>query len=564
MKQYNIFKKAQSKDELQYDMYGDVHMSRVRSDRDVSGSDTSFADTELLFNFNLRRDTYWVPGMSCFRLRLEYKKFTAANPPVQIQFLHKDNIALPYNIFACLLSKVELRKNQKPIETINNFVSQVDSLMKRISTTSTFKDKFLKDSAIFDSNFQNRVKLLSIDGDVEEEIEKLSKTELEAARVAQGGIALGDVAWTRLSRTVTFVGVTVSTYFKIGDIFLFPQSIIVAQSHELRGGVVTSIPTTATMVISEISNYAFPVTANLAAAASIWYRIRTMARQSINIEIEWSPEFDLLKESVLYPGSYEIMLQPLPLAQYRKNALETFSELAHVGQNGTVGTAGFNLTVRSIHYMLATIKSTPLNDITYFIRKRYIQCKAKNFPTGSITTTEQSARFDVPKGCRALAFAFQTANDTNSTINSPSLFKSGKSLIDPTKRNQEQFLNSFYIEINQQTYPSYKEYPERKFASTGDTDFLSYVWKNNQVQLGASSLGEASESYKEWLNAGPYYYFNLMPDSSQQARELEIYFTFSRSWVGESVRLLLFIIQDELYEEKIVKGRTAYVKVSKV
>ena len=552
MRQNNIFKKALSKDELHYDMYGDVHMSRVRSDRDISGSQTAFADTELLFNFNLRKDTYWVPGMSGFRLRLDYTNISAG--AAVTQFKHKDNRALPYNLFACMMSKVELRKNQKPIETINNFVPQVDTFMKRISTTSAYKNKYLGESAILDPNFQNRVKLLSIDGDVEEEIEKLDEDELN---IGQPGTTTFAYA---LNGTITAAAgapaADFRTSFKVGDIAQIADQAINVQA--LRGGVVTAV-TALTLTIEEISNYTFPTLVVAAHLANKVYRIRTMARQSTAIELIWSPAFDLFQASVLFSCSYEIMLQPLPLAQIRKNALESFAEVNH----GILAN-NYNVTFTSIHYMLATIKGPPINDLTYFMRKRYIQCKANNFPVGAINTTEQSARFDVPRGCRALGIAFQTANDTNSTINSPSLFKSSKTLTDPAKRDQEQFLSQIYVEINQQTYPSYKEFPSRVLDVNGDTDLLKYVWLNNQMQLGSTSLGEGSEGYKEWLNAGPYYYFNLMPDSSQQARELEVYFTFSRVWASESVRLLLFIIQDELYEEKIVKGRTAYIKVTKV
>ena len=255
-------------------------------------------------------------------------------------------------------------------------------------------------------------------------------------------------------------------------------------------------------------------------------------------------------DKYLPSGDYEIVLNPQPETVYRILAFESDTTLP-------TGTAT-NLSISRIHLNVATVEGPRMDNGKYALSLDHIECQSNKLLSQNLSQTN----FSVSSATKALVVAYQD-NRINTGVMSGSKFTisedanpltAGKS---PLLRLGAAKLTRLYVQYDGLQRPSPDADP-RLDSDTGGLPTghfeLTERYYETQAETGMINDEAGPENLEEWLERGPYYYFNWNRDSRSGATRVVVNQEFSSAGAVSYGNVLLFSISETSAEITIRNG----------
>lgn len=459
--------------------------SEVQALRDISGD--NFNRGQIRYKWGNHGSYYcWNPSKSFMKIRLSITDGAGTS-------LLADSGIAP-NMFLCdnLWQRMCLRVNGVEVSEINDYVSQVASLQKRMFTKS-----------LLDSSLLNEFSEPSI-------LER-------GARLVPGGInlnleywiskfpdVLNTVAWTsQTTGIVTFTdgGVAFGNFvptslYKVGDIFSVSVGNIV------RSGTITKIIDNLNMLVTGNQH-----AANLGATTitnSLMSVLRPTNKNYFSSLVQTSAReieciykiplgfFNL--DKMLPSGSYELILTPQPGTDFQRHCIESFvSKDVGAGNDFQVN------IVNCLLYICNGEVEKPLNSMDLVYNSCRLQAQVLN------TNSSIQKDFVVNPRSHALTLTFQDQAAGTDTSYSRTKFK--------IRNDVDLTLLRFYIRYAGVELPN--PYPSMSFNTTV-TQYLTQRYAESLLYAQRYYQRGGIETFGEWLERGPYYHFTYKPNGQDR------------------------------------------------
>lgn len=477
--------------------------NQIPSTRDIQGS--NFANSNISFPFQVPQGS-WSPHDSYFRLRV---KITKANGD---PLTGEDDIAPNMDIMSNLFTNISLKINGVVCDSVCDYLPQISALKHRSQNSKGSLDGVLSSTNWMQYDQRERLRLVSSDG-----LDKYHPVTHGVGRLALGYDALNTITMTA-DGTCTFDagggGAPVDPNpFQVGDILF-----ITADGPH----IVTSVTSSLIMNVSPGSVFA--------AGAFDFFRQPATSVPSYdrgNIEIIYKPPLGIMDEAYLPGGKYEFIFSPHPKNNYANMAVETVRSNKAQDTDFKLHVEDFKLYV----YQLVNGNQDFSESEDVVLNYNRIICTSE-----SITATGglQQKNFQLDGKIEALAVAFQDQGYASDTRRSASKFK-----VQPSsallKDDLGLTLSRLYI---QGPGDLKKPQPDADPSFIKPDDYLTQRYFETLANTGNIIDGE---SRTDWIERGPYYYFNWSA-SDTNGEKAHVYYQFSSDLSNKANILFFYFI----------------------
>jgi hypothetical protein len=518
---------------------------QVAADRDSTG--TNFANGVIRFPFSVSSNQRFLPSRSYFRIRLGLTDDGGA--PLDLN----DDVALSMNPASCLWSQGEVRLNNTTVSRCSDYWSQIDNLEKRKDKSNSWFDTVGNSVEVLQPKQQERANLTASDGLLPDGAPRASPLS------ALGIAAPNQVAYTAASGVLTFtqnggpVIPDLSQLFPAGSKIRFtadaPAGFTAGDYEVLASGA-------ATVNIAPVSVAAGDVAAINVTDGILSVQAVQADRRISNIELCYQPHpLSLFKcERALPLGQWEVQMTPSQDSVWKKRIIESL-----IGDKASG--VDYNVEVQQIYFYAAMVETSRVDNLTYLIDLENTRCMTDKVTNNGLT----QETFNVSPTTYALTVAYQDQRAGNQTNISQPKFKSYQDLqadIPPANSDipladQATQLTRWYMQYGGQKYPQVDWDAE----FTGDTDHLTQLYMNTQLQCGGYMDSGGAEPFSEWIDRGAYYHFLTPRDGSSVDTRVVVNQQFvSGTTQVQNMQCLLFDHSRAAIQVTIKDGRVQNVQ----
>lgn len=512
---------------------------QITATRDVTGN--QFPNGIIQFRFETGGNTWFMPSMSYFRIRAKLTSVaTAAAAPIAIQSL--GDVAPNMGMAANLFKSCEVRLNGQTVERVSERLPQVDALKTRKGKSKAWLDSIGKSTNYWDYDFASRQQDVSVDG------YETSQTNIlpaygEILTAAQAGLAGTSI--TYIGGVLTFTGGT-------PDILNGPGKLREGDLLTGAGNAIYLIVRVITATTARVQVQNDVTTITPGAEAFTVLKIENASRNDVqgknSFELVWQPPLGFFDVPHAIPpgGSWTVEFNPENASQFKKNAIESDVKDRDVVTSPTVA-GQFDFEIIKFEMYLYTVDSARFDNGSYFLDIHNMRCQIENMQNDS--TSLQQKNFDVAGKTTALTLAFQDQLEGTDTRRSRSKFKirrvTNAAAGADAPRGQDMLLDRFYINYNNMQKPS-PDFDGQYVSQQGNMELdqvnqLTHRYVDTMMQSGGYHTEGGAETFLDWINRGPYYYFVWPKDAVENNTRVNVNYKFSQAFDGATNhKILLF------------------------
>ncbi len=515
--------------------------TQVPSTRDVTG--TNFPGGAQHYRWQTAGVRWWIPSRTYVRMRGRLLKADGVT-----QVVIGDDVAPNMGLMAALYQSAEFRMGGKTIARVSDFMPQVDALQKRTQKSKSWLDGVGKDLEYWEPDFYQRQAEVTSDGYYTDEKAQFVPPTA-ATRLAMGFDPLTTIEIVAATSRAVFAAAAGAA----PDIINL-QPIHVGDVITLANAVRYSVTRIVSALIAEVTVLNLPTILNDAAAADAFTveRVQDYQEQkSFNrsgLEVIWQPPLSIWGVSHGMPaGEYELVLNPQNSAVFEKRAIESL-----VGDQNAPG--DFRFIVDDLFVYLATAEGPSVDNLSYFMSLEEVRCQVDQIDAN---TSLQQKNFDVSPAAYALTVAFQDVDANVDTRRSGSKYKIRQIVgFEDEYPSAELALQRMFVRYNGEQKPS----PDADPNFLSPDGFMKSRYAETLLYSGAYFDCGGGESFRDWVDRGPYYYFSYPKDGSSESTRVNVNYQFRRS-LGATGRVLLFDHYRSMVLVSIVNGRIQDVVV---
>jgi len=543
--------------------------TQVAPSRDVTG--VNLPNGAVHFKFDVSGDEWWVPSRSKFRIRLKITDDTGADNTPGNAIDLSDDIAPNMNWPSALWKSVQFRIKGDTIESIDDYLPQCDTLLKRLTKSKSQLDSQDNLLTWMSPSQCDRANLLSVDGLYSNhnmcwgQQRSLVSVGFTAADTyeAKAPVAAG-------SRTQEFVMVSVA-----GSDLLTTNLLQVGDILEVNVGVgvigkafqVIKIKTALTFDVLALNHIPVAAAAQIVGNFNL-YRGQNQSPQRGGLEAEWNPELGVCNiDHALPAGSYEFVLNPRNTSDWMEYIIES-------AVSAKVQQTNFKVFITDIYYYAHTVRGPVVENDSYYLSLNCINANAENI-TSSNSSLQQKF-FDVSESNYALAVAFQDQLATSpNTLRSITKFKirplevagAAAGSIDASYPSGELALKNFYVQYSGQQKPMPQlenDYKRADAPVTGPNNgYINNLYYDTMAYSGALWNQGGCESVTDYLERGLVYFATWPRDGRSRSTKVNVNYQFQNNLVENSGNVILFDFYKKQVIIEIREGRVVKVRMDK-
>ena len=524
--------------------YREVTCKRSVADQ-LNNQTSVFAQGIQDFDFSVSGQNLWIPHMTYFRIDYTIIK-TANGTAEQKPICLNDGIALADGWANALYNNCYFRCGGQDVSSCTQYVAHAGMLKARLGYSKGWLDTLGRDgTGYLDADLGRRINKLAIDGSTRSDGVKDYRsykdltlgTDTDANAYADtvgtiGGIVLDGATGYPLTANVT--SSEVETEFEV----LFANGYLrVGDTVSLNGvayGTIASV-TSATILVINV-NVGFNI-ANAQAGLLNISRATNSRLGRNNGFVYWQPPlgiFDVVGNKPLSSGDFKLQLNPNP--NYQTAVIESLtSRLPYSSRNGT---SSYQFVINNVLLYVAQAKASIPSSMSEIYPLTEIQVMNKAMQNVNNSAT-QNLDFSVPPSTFALAVYVQRSDAGTTTQLPLTRFKVGWEPIGSITAggaplpNQalDESLSSLMI-----TYGSVTKPPSLYSSNYGlvggqpaqnGIDQMQQRWIQS-VQNNGTFLAEGGvESYSDWLDRGPIYYWDFSRDANDSSTYVNVQIAYN-------------------------------------
>lgn len=300
------------------------------------------------------------------------------------------------------------------------------------------------------------------------------------------------------------------------------------------------------LVVEPLLNVDVDFTADGAATNDFARVVKTAAgspsRRVRAFELTWTPDcLSIFKvQEALPAGKFELTMDPQTANSYKQRAIESLV-------TKTPGlTNDYDFKIVDMYLYVATVESTRIDDISYYLSLDETRCQVKDtFTAGTLT----QKHFDVSPSTYALTVALQDEAAGTLTHISASKFK--------VRNDVERNLSRMFINYAGQSKPSPDSDASYDAAAARDNTTQRYL--DSILQSGQYFRDGGSESLKEWQERGQMYHFAFPRDGRDRSTRVQVNAQIQTS--AANTRLLCFDHYKSIAHISVKDGRVVDVNL---
>jgi hypothetical protein len=507
----------------------------------------NFGNGVISLRWALDESTWFIPRDCYISMRVRvgrYKGDDQAHLTVQ-GITMADNISLPFGVIPNLINKMQIKCNNKTIESIDENIPQVESLCVRQKMSGQWQRNFGNAANYWHPDYNQRAKYLASDGynnniDISNVTDNDVYTRVET--FAGSGLVAENAAWAAVAKTFTWVAgpdLTAAPLLKVGNYILIQSALNANIQH------ISRIVTVVGLVLTVDSAYN---NANVAAnvANNALFNIRAIkpagranlinpSRGVQEFELIWKPlSLGFLNVDHAICGSnarweFEIT----PFNKYEKRALES-----PYGTNVDVNTGAINsylFQVKDFKFYIKTCRGPKIEKLEYYIDMNKVKCHTQSLTNNGATT---QTTIDIQPSSYALTWALQDARVGSHPGYSSSLFIHNN--------GQQRSLKRYSLRISNFSAPNPDA--DYNYIEGGDlvdgnpvkgTDYMVEPYIRNSMYDG-SYFDSTHESLIEWRDKLGQYFHHLFLRSGTDKEARCYLLTNFDGQLTETPRILLF------------------------
>jgi hypothetical protein len=485
-----------------------ISYEQIVPHRSVVGA--TFPNGVINMEFSCDNVGWWIPSRTYLRIRLNLFKTGTTS------LLSSDGIAPAMNLVANLWDNIKLFVNGKVINEMTQYISQIDTINGRLTKSKEWLDNVGMSLNYWDANFNKRLNELAFDGMAEDK------------GISYGTEILGSVfdPLFKATTTIAYVSATGVLTFGTGDIGALPHfnpgdQIISKNALSLnRIYVVESMLSATTLKVQTGLGDV------VAAADAFYVRQIHIAKQSkrrrYGLELIWNLPLGFFKIDKAIPtGTFRLQMTPaVGASTYKYRAVESLA--------AKVPVTNYDISVVNMYLYVCRVEgpSVPNGQRTYVYEE--VNCSQETATTGQ-------KRVEINPYTDALCVAYQHNNAGGSTLYSPSMMKSDS--------NVEQTITALQLRYAGQTKPDPKSDTVHTALVNNGTAYYDYLMQrylDTHIYSGNIFKPGGPESYDDWLERGPIYFFQWPKGSKNQDTTVIVDQTFSGTMTNTSMLLLSY------------------------
>ena len=457
------------------------------------------------YNFSVGGASLWLPKKSYFKATMRIT-YNGAQAVIQNQ------VAFADNVIGNLFDNIYFRGGGQDISSIVSYAPQASILRQRLTKSGAWLNSMGKDVFALDSNFNSRVNKVTVNTDLEEEVERInlgaSDHRLDYTLAFSTAGVITGVNTNFSGNGVSDVtvnggaGQPAVPLLRVGDYIDVQQA---------DGGIVR-VKVTA-VGSATAATYAPALTSDVGATAGL-FAYRGQGKKTTYTAL-WKPPIGIFdSDKALGSGDFRISLNPN--ARYKTAAIESVATL--VPAPGSV-----NFEILELKLYIALIQDTVQQSgvESLFFSEQHIQSKP-------MTGLANSLDFTVPPSTKMIAFFLQSNKAGSDTRIPPSKFRA--------LGNYELGVKSFQLTYANRSRPSTKW--ESGFDTTRNT-MQQRFWDTYQ-ECGLAELQGGTETMQEWMDRGPIYVYRFDRDSNDKSTLVQLQLEVDRYEPNCNVMLCAF------------------------
>lgn len=504
---------------------------------------TNFAQGNQDYNFSIGNPTAWLPHKSYFRVTMSLRALRRnANGVQQVpaQPTFQDQMAFADGAIACLYNNVYFRAGGQDVSSIVNYVPQAHALKTRVMKSGAWMKSIGKSAYMVEADFQKRVAQIASDDPLFSDDHEGSYINLTTLPSVPNNVNIdgttGVVSAGGLNPVTPIYG-----NLEVGDFVTINNGA--AYRVMVAGGAGTL----------ELS-YRGGNLANVNLSYGIRPTRRDGGQRNIIFGL-WQPPIGIFQhDKPMGPGDYRFALNPnsnyqrAAVQSTRLNGLNNVDPPALLTDDGGLvpssdpnsnfATNGdFALNILDVKLYVATVKVSIPQEISM------LELIEMEVITKPISSANASYEFVVPSSTIALAFFSQSGAAGSNTMVPPTMFRQD-ALANP--QSNQNLLRSLQITYANCTKPStrwgsdYNNVVGSGAAAVGTVNELQQRYNDDLQETGLIANHGGAESFGEWLQRGPYFYYSFNRDREDRSTQVQVAAEFASFEAGANLMLVAF------------------------
>lgn len=524
---------------------------------------TSFPGAPHSFKWSCVGTEYWLPSQTFFRMQYKLTRNDGTS------LTYEDHIAPDINMCANTMQSAEFRVGGRVVCSINDRIPQIQALKQRINK-SKGQQGFMNsishtdaDLAVRARRFINNaqsdaehIRVVAATGGVHPRVATI-RHEATHSTIELHATGAGDPnVFTALQLSMIEPGNFL--FLKNGIQISAPVRILGVTQGDNGAGKGTAVgavgSATSTKVLVESCAHLYPRQDNRALDTVIFTNNQmhdtpyTSSNRSEQ-EVFWQPPLGIFDVQHAMPaGDYELYLTPKSAADYSK-VIESWVTDTNKSE-GATNQYLFEVTKWELY--VATVQGPRFDSGTYLLDLDGVGCRSER-----VLNKDDERIMDVAPSTHALTIAYQDARVLNDSAFSPAKFNAYSN---NRHLNISNTLSNLYVQYAGQTYPQ----PHYRPSLTSSQDLMSKLYLDTQLATNAYMDVGGTETYEEWRQRGPYYYFKTPKDGQDRSTRVNVnhQFTFPDNQ-GDNLHCLVFDHYYEVATISVTDGRVTSVTVQK-
>lgn len=513
---------------------------QIPPDRNATGA--NFSAGVIRFPFGVDGQSYWVPAQSYFRIRMNITK--ADGEPLNVS----DQLGLNMNPASCLWQSGEIRMNNQTVSRCSDYFAQIDMLEKRLDKSRAWIEYTGNSTEVLDYDLKRRLNVTASDG-AEGSSAPQEQLSLDFED-DMGFAAANQVAWTQATGTLTF---TANGARAIPDLRTFINSgdVVTCELGGLAGkGLIVTAVNAATLIVTGTALPADIAAANIGANAVALLRNAQRDREVEFIELNYQPlALSLFKCNKAIPAAQiSVELTPSQESVWKKRVIESL-----LGQGDKAAGTDYQVNIEQIYMYAATCEGPRVDDKTYLLDLESTRCMADAITSANLSQNT----FNLSPSCHAFTVAYQ---DNRAGVNSSVSATKLKSYNNAADESVDENLERWYAQTKGQRFPQVDYDAE---LSEGK-DYFNQLYMNSILACGAYHDAGGAETFKEWIERGPYLHWKVPTDGSNVDTRFAVNQSFAAGSQTNQTQVLLFDHYREAVQVVVKDGRTQLVSAFEV
>jgi len=529
----------QSMSRMQYD--------QVAPTRTVVG--TAFPNGQIHTRFEISGTKRWIPSKSYIRLRCSL----TSDIDSDVALTSAADVAPNMGLCANLFQSGEFRIADKTVSRCSDYMAQIDALSTRLDKSKAWMDSIGEATNMWESDVKLRREKVSSDG-------KILKNDVAVPDISTGRDVLGfgpaggadatantSVKYDAGAATLTFLAgltntttIDARTAFPIGSYFQFLT--LNAPVDAVSNVLMEIIAHTSATVINVRPVVGEDITPAADGRDDFGRVVKSSggvpSRRVKTFELTWQPPMSIFKvQHALPAGKFELVLNPQTSSSFELRAIESLL-------GAKTAPANFTFHVEDMYLMVATVESSLVEDLTYYIDLDEVRCQVDTLAG----TNLQQKNFDVSPSSYALTAAFQDEAAGSNSLYSASKFK--------TRTNNELSLTRLFLTYAGQSKPSPDADPS--FIAGSNDDRTTQRYSDSLLQAGHYWREGGAETIEEFHERGSYYHFAWPRSGRDRSTRCQVNFQMT---TPANSRVLLFDHYKSLAHISVKDGRVVDVNL---